>query len=91
MSCKRKKGVSDEERIKREQELFAFVYEHEEELRIEQYEKYHFRVFNKAGKFVDVWPVSRKMWAIWLTRSRIYIKPEEILQVFKEIPKVKII
>lgn len=88
MGKKRKPGVSDEEREKREQELHAFIYKHEDDLKIVQYEKYHFRIF-KGNRCVDVWPVSYKYYATWFTKSRIYSNPEEILKAFKEAPKTK--
>jgi len=88
MAKKKKKGIKEEIRKQREQELHTFVYENEESLSIKQFEKYHFRIF-KGNRHIDVWPVTRKYWATWFTNSKVYAEIGELLEAFSEAPKTK--
>lgn len=84
----KKKTLPEKELRKREAELYKLHYENEDTVKIEQYQKYHFRVFYK-GDCVDVWPVSRKYYAKWFTGSKTYQSVKEILNAFNQRPKVK--
>lgn len=79
--------VSKQDREDNESELYQFVYENEDILRIEQYGQYHFRIF-KGNRCVDVWPVRKKYWATWYNKSYTYKVPRDILLAFDEAPKL---
>ena len=64
----------------REQELFTFCYENE--IRFEQYEKYHYRLFLN-NKCVDVWPISKKFYNNKMCSSKTYSSPNEIIVYLK--------
>lgn len=73
-----RKSVPDNIRIQNEQLLYRFYYDNEEELRIEQYEKYHFRLFSKSGKIVDVWPVRKTYYQKGMNGSKHYKDVNEL-------------
>lgn len=85
----KKKTISEKELTKREDELYRLHYDNEDEIKIEQYQKYHFRVFYK-GDCIDVWPVSRKYYAKWFSQSKNYKSVQEIIKAFNSKPKVKV-
>lgn len=72
------KAVPDHIRIRNEEELHRFFYEYEDQLRIEQYDKYTFRLFAKNGRIVDVWPARRRYYNRMMNESRTYQSPKEL-------------
>lgn len=74
---KDKKKAKDNSTQKNEQELFTVCYENE--IHFEQYSPYHYRLFYD-GNILDVWPVSKKFWQPGMGNSRVYSKPNELLQ-----------
>ncbi len=73
----RKRKVNPEILHKLEQELLTWCYEHEEEITFSQYNKYHFRLFSKTGKILDVWPISKTYWNSKMSESRTYQTPND--------------
>ena len=65
---------------KEESALFKFCYEHEEEIHWEQYSEYHYRLFSRHGEIVDVWPISGKYWNARMSKSKVYINIDELLE-----------
>lgn len=73
----RSKAVPDHIRKKNEEELYRFYYEHEDVLRIEQYDKYTFRIWH-GENMVDVWPARKRYYNGKMNESRTYHRPEDL-------------
>ena len=89
MARRRKPPVPDAVREKREKELYEFYYQHEDELKITQYDKYHFRLWYK-GNMLDVWPVSLTCYNQYMGKSKHYDNAHELMRYLKNEPKLSI-
>ena len=80
----RKRTIPDSLREKREKELALLYYENEDTLRLEQYNKYHFRLFYKSA-ILDVWPVSLTCYNRQMSfGAKGYKSTKELLNILQE-------
>lgn len=80
---KRRDPVPDHIREQHEQELYRFYYEYEDQLRIEQYSQYHFRIFATNKNTVDVWPARKVYYGRGMHRSENYEHTDELKTFLK--------
>jgi len=83
MSKRKRPPVPDYIRAQNEEEITHIFYQYEDQVRIEQYSKYHFRIFTKSKDTVDVWPVRKKYYGRGMNGSKTYDSIDEIIEFLK--------